>query len=41
MFEQISQATGYTLFPVYVAVLLWGGLWLRDERLRSLILLRR
>jgi len=28
------------LFPVYVAVLLWGGLYLRDERLRALIPLR-
>ena len=25
------------LFPVYVAVLLWGGLYLRDARLRALI----
>ena len=29
-----------TLFPVYVALLLWGGLYLRDERVRSLIPLR-
>jgi len=29
------------LFPVYVAVLVWGGLYLRDDRLRSLIPLRR
>lgn len=28
---------GYVLFPVYVAVFLWGGLWLRDNRVRSLI----
>ena len=27
----------HVLFPVYVALLLWGGLWLRDRRLRSLI----
>jgi hypothetical protein len=27
----------HTLFPVYVAVLLWLGLWLRDRRLRSLL----
>lgn len=26
---------GYTLFPVYIAVLLWGGLYLRDSRLRA------
>lgn len=25
------------LFPVYIAVFLWGGLYLRDERLRALI----
>jgi hypothetical protein len=30
----------HTLFPVYVAVLIWGGLRLRDERLRALIPLR-
>ena len=31
----------HVLFPVYLAVLLWGGLYLRDERLRALIPLRR
>jgi DoxX-like family len=31
----------HVLFPIYVAVLLWGGLWLRDDRLRSLVPLRR
>ena len=30
-----------TLFPVYVAAAVWGGLYLRDERLRLLIPLRR
>lgn len=30
----------YVLFPVYVAVLLWLGLFLRDERLRALLPLR-
>ena len=29
-----------TLFPVYVGLLLWGGLYLRDERVSSLIPLR-
>jgi hypothetical protein len=29
-----------TLFPAYVALLLWGGLYLRDGRVRSLIPLR-
>jgi hypothetical protein len=31
---------GYILAPIYVAILLWGGLYLRDERLRALIPLR-
>jgi hypothetical protein len=26
----------HVLFPVYVAVMVWGGLWLRDARLRAL-----
>ncbi len=26
-----------TLFPVYIAVLAWGPLWLLDQRLRNLI----
>ena len=30
-----------TLFPVYVGVLAWGGLFLRDERVRALIPVRR
>lgn len=30
----------HTLFPVYLAVLAWGALWLRDERVRNLIPLR-
>lgn len=28
---------GYTLFPIYVAALLWAGLFLRDDRLRVLM----
>jgi len=27
----------HVLFPVYVAILLWGGLWLRDRRTRALL----
>ena len=27
----------HTLFPIYVAALLWGGLWLRDARVRALL----
>jgi hypothetical protein len=30
----------HALFPVYFAILLWGGLYLREERLRALIPLR-
>lgn len=26
----------HMLFPVYLAILAWGGLWLRNERLRRL-----
>jgi hypothetical protein len=26
----------HTLFPIYIAVLLWGGLYLRDRRVRAL-----
>ena len=29
------------LFGVYFGLLVWGGLYLRDERLRSLLPLRR
>jgi hypothetical protein len=29
-----------SVFPVIVATLLWGGLWLRDRRLRELLPLR-
>jgi hypothetical protein len=31
----------HTLFGVYLGLLMWGGLYLRDERLRALIPLRR
>jgi len=30
----------HQLFPIYVALLLWGGLWLRDARLRTLVPVR-
>ena len=32
-----SPLVGQTLFPVYVATLLWAGLWLRDRRVRALL----
>lgn len=31
----------HTLFPTYVAVMLWGGLYLREPRLRHLLPFRR
>jgi hypothetical protein len=31
----------HVLFPIYVAVLVWGALFLRDERLRALVPVRR
>lgn len=27
----------HTLFPIYVAMLIWGGLYLRDRRVRGLL----
>lgn len=27
----------HVLFPIYVAAFLWGGLWLRDSRVRALL----
>jgi hypothetical protein len=35
-----SPLLTHILFPIYVAVLLWLGLWLRDGRLRALLPLR-
>jgi hypothetical protein len=35
-----SPLFSHVLFGVYLAVLLWGGLYLRDERLRRLMPLR-
>jgi len=26
----------HTLFPVYFGILMWGGIWLRDERLTAI-----
>jgi len=31
----------HTLFGVWLGLLMWGGLWLRDARLRTMIPLRR
>ena len=32
-----SPLFSHVLFPIYVAALLWGGLWLRDWRVRSML----
>ena len=31
----------HTLFPIYIGILMWGGLWLRDLRLQNLLPLKR
>ncbi|WP_408010339.1 DoxX family protein [Pseudalkalibacillus sp. A8] len=31
----------HTLFPVYIAVLAWAGIWLRDENLRKLFPIKK
>jgi hypothetical protein len=36
-----SPLATHTLFPIYVAALVWGGLFLREGRLWALIPLRR
>ncbi|WP_411340438.1 DoxX family protein [Sphingopyxis sp. J-6] len=35
-----SPLFSHILFGVYLGVMLWGGLWLRDPRIRALIPLR-
>lgn len=32
-----SPLIGFTLFGVYLGALVWGGLWLRDARVRALL----
>jgi hypothetical protein len=32
-----SPLMSHTLFPIYVALMLWGGLYLREPRVRELI----
>lgn len=32
-----SPLFSHTLFGVYLGLMIWGGLWLRDERVRALI----
>ena len=35
-----SPLLSHTLFPIYIGIMLWGALWLRDLRVRALIPLR-
>ncbi len=35
-----SPLLSHTLFPIYIGIMLWGALWLRDQRVRALIPLR-
>ena len=37
---RVGEGPFPVLFPVILGVLLWGGLWFRDDRLRALIPLR-
>ena len=36
-----SPLFSHTLFGLYLGLMVWGGLWLRDKNLRSLIPFRR
>ena len=36
-----SPLFSHILFPTYVAAFIWGGLWLREPRLRALLPFRR
>jgi len=38
---RISSPLGFDLIPAIVGALAWGALWLRNERLRAMIPLRR
>ena len=36
-----SPLVSHVLFPVYLGLLMWGGLWLRDQRLQALFPITR
>jgi hypothetical protein len=38
---RLSEGWFPVTFPILIGVLIWGGLWFRDERLRALIPLRQ
>ena len=37
-FRMLAPLFSHTLFPVYIAVLIWGGLVLRNAKLKDLLL---
>jgi hypothetical protein len=37
---RVGEGLFPVFFPIIMGVLIWGGLWLRDERLRKLIPMR-
>lgn len=40
-FRVSNPLATHTLFPIYVALFIWGGLYLRDAKLRHLIPLKQ
>jgi len=38
---RLSEGLFPVTFPIIMGVLIWGGLWLRDDRVRALISLRQ
>jgi DoxX-like protein len=38
---RVGEGAFSIVFPIILGVLIWGGLWLRDKRLRALIPLRK
>lgn len=36
-----SPLFSHILFPVYLGILMWGGLWLREPRLKEILPLRK
>jgi uncharacterized membrane protein YphA (DoxX/SURF4 family) len=38
---QVRVEDPWCLFPVVIGVLVWGGLWLRDERVRAIVPVQR
>lgn len=37
---RLEEGAFNVLFPVFFGALLWGGLWMRDERIRELLPIR-